>query len=123
MSTPTARPGESIEAYKDRIQREQPSSISAHQKLLEAARATIAFVEGDPDAVEPLGLLREAIRAVEHQQDGITLLTHEEIRLASLQARMQEHYMGFHSGFTRFAEALQNTLLRKNGFNPPAKGD
>ena len=34
-------------------------------------------------------------------------LTDEQIREASLQAGMQEHYMGFHSGFIRFARAIE----------------
>lgn len=33
-------------------------------------------------------------------------LTEEEIRKASLEAGMQEHYMGFHSGFLKFARAV-----------------
>ena len=34
-------------------------------------------------------------------------LTDEEIRNASLKAGMQEHYMDFHSGFIRFARAIE----------------
>ena len=34
-------------------------------------------------------------------------LTDEEIHKASTQAGMQEHYMGFHSGFIRFARAIE----------------
>jgi hypothetical protein len=34
-------------------------------------------------------------------------LTDEEIYKASTEARMQEHYMGFHSGFIRFARAIE----------------
>ena len=34
-------------------------------------------------------------------------LTDEQIHRASLDAGMQEHYMGFHSGFTRFARAIE----------------
>ncbi len=34
-------------------------------------------------------------------------LTDDEIRAASLQAGMQEHYMGFHSGFIRFTRAIE----------------
>lgn len=34
-------------------------------------------------------------------------LTDEEIKKASLKAGMQEHYMGFHSGFVRFARAIE----------------
>ena len=41
-------------------------------------------------------------------------LTDEQIREASLEAGMQEHYMGFHSGFTRFARAIEAKLKEKN---------
>ena len=34
-------------------------------------------------------------------------LTDEEIYKASTEAGMQEHYMGFHSGFIRFARAIE----------------
>jgi hypothetical protein len=34
-------------------------------------------------------------------------LTDEHIRKASLEAGMQEHYMDFHSGFVRFARAIE----------------
>lgn len=34
-------------------------------------------------------------------------LTDEQIKKASLKAGMQEHYMGFHSGFIRFAKAIE----------------
>ena len=34
-------------------------------------------------------------------------LSDEEIYKASTQAGMQEHYMGFHSGFIRFARAIE----------------
>jgi hypothetical protein len=35
-------------------------------------------------------------------------LTDEQIKEASLKAGMQEHYMGFHSGFIRFARAIES---------------
>lgn len=38
-------------------------------------------------------------------------LTDEQIRAASLKAGMQEHYMGFHSGFIRFARAIEAEVL------------
>jgi hypothetical protein len=41
-------------------------------------------------------------------------LTDEQIREASLEAGMQEHYMGFHSGFTCFARAIEAKLKEKN---------
>jgi hypothetical protein len=41
-------------------------------------------------------------------------LTDEEIYKASTEARMQEHYMGFHSGFIRFARAIEAALRSKN---------
>ena len=41
-------------------------------------------------------------------------LTDEEIHRASTQAGMQEHYMGFHSGFIRFAHAVEAKLMEKN---------
>lgn len=41
-------------------------------------------------------------------------LTDEEIYKASTQAGMQEHYMGFHSGFIRFARAIEAKLKEKN---------
>ena len=41
-------------------------------------------------------------------------LTDEEIHKASTQAGMQEHYMGFHSGFIRFAHAVEAKLKEKN---------
>ena len=34
-------------------------------------------------------------------------LSDEEIYKASTEAGMQEHYMGFHSGFIRFARAIE----------------
>lgn len=34
-------------------------------------------------------------------------LTDEQIKEASLKAGMQEHYMDFHSGFVRFARAIE----------------
>ena len=34
-------------------------------------------------------------------------LSDEEIYKASTEAKMQEHYMGFHSGFIRFARAIE----------------
>jgi hypothetical protein len=34
-------------------------------------------------------------------------LTDEQIKKASLEAGMQEHYMDFHSGFIRFAKAIE----------------
>lgn len=34
-------------------------------------------------------------------------LTDEQIRKASLEAGMQEHYMDFNSGFIRFAKAIE----------------
>ena len=34
-------------------------------------------------------------------------LTDDELRAASLRAGMQDHYMGFHSGFIRFARAIE----------------
>ena len=41
-------------------------------------------------------------------------LTDEQIHKASTQAGMQEHYMGFHSGFIRFARAIEAKLKEKN---------
>ena len=41
-------------------------------------------------------------------------LTDEEIYKASTEAGMQEHYMGFHSGFIRFAQAIEAKLKEKN---------
>ena len=41
-------------------------------------------------------------------------LTDEEIYKASTEAKMQEHYMGFHSGFIRFARAIEAKLRSKN---------
>jgi hypothetical protein len=41
-------------------------------------------------------------------------LTDEEIKAASLRAGMQEHYMDFHSGFIRFAQAIEAKLKEKN---------
>ena len=43
--------------------------------------------------------------------------TDEEIKQASLKAGMQEHYMGFHSGFIRFAQAIEAKLKQKNGYD------
>lgn len=40
-------------------------------------------------------------------------LTDEEIKAASLQAGMQEHYMGFHSGFIRFTRAIEAKLKER----------
>jgi hypothetical protein len=41
-------------------------------------------------------------------------LSDEEIYKASTEAGMQEHYMGFHSGFIRFARAIEAALRSKN---------
>lgn len=38
-------------------------------------------------------------------------LSDEQIRAASLDAGMQEHYMDFHSGFIRFAHAIEARVL------------
>ncbi len=48
--------------------------------------------------------LREALAEQPAQRKP---LTDEEIYKASTQAGMQEHYMGFHSGFVRFARAIE----------------
>jgi rubrerythrin len=37
-------------------------------------------------------------------------LTEEQIKKASLEAGMQEHYMGFHSGFIKFARAIEAAI-------------
>lgn len=122
MSTPTARPGESLQAYKDRIQREQPFSISAHQQLLVAARATIAFVEGKPSAVEPFGLLRAAIAAAEAHQAEPVRLTEAEIGRIDRQSR--EGIKSLMSTWpVPLARAIEDAVLERNGFNPLAKGD
>jgi len=41
------------------------------------------------------------------RQEDRKPLTDEQIHAASLQAGMQEHYMDFHSGFIRFARAIE----------------
>jgi hypothetical protein len=41
-------------------------------------------------------------------------LTDEQIKAASLRAGMQEHYMDFHSGCIRFAQAIEAKLKEKN---------
>lgn len=48
-----------------------------------------------------------AQQSAQSQQDAITPLTDEQIKSASLKAGMQEHYMGFHSGFIKFARAIE----------------
>ena len=40
-------------------------------------------------------------------------LTDEEIKKASLDAGMQEHYMDFHSGFIRFAKVIEAKLRER----------
>jgi len=45
----------------------------------------------------------------------MNILTTDDIHKASLEAGMQEHYMGFHSGFERFARALEKKFLAKLG--------
>lgn len=52
----------------------------------------------------------ELIELVEHECELTQKhkpLTNEQIKKASLEAGMQEHYMDFHSGFIKFAKAIE----------------
>ena len=63
-------------------------------------------VEDLPEGVFKLYTSPQPVKEVE--------LTDDEIKEASLQAGMQEHYMGFHSGFLRFARAVIAAHKEKN---------
>lgn len=86
MSTPAARPGESLQAYKARIQHDKTSTAPAHANLLTTAEII--------DAPRSNGLY----------QDNHAF--HRPLPLLEADARK-----------------IEAAVLRKNGFNPLAKGD
>lgn len=72
-----------------------------------------ALAHDDEDAIiiqyheATIKILEKRIEELTAQPEQRQPLTDEQIRAASLQAGMQEHYMGFHSGFIRFTRAIE----------------
>lgn len=74
--------------YKASLIRKDGKFIEIYRESLEAGNAITQFIAPS-------------------QQEDRKPLTDEQIHAASLQAGMQEHYMDFHSGFIRFARAIE----------------
>ena len=93
---------------------ESAPSEPVNARLLTAARAAVAFIEGKPDAVEPFGLLREAIAAAESAPKAARL-TRTDIAKALASAGLKPEDYREDGEILPLVIAIESAALRKNG--------
>ena len=84
------------------------------EKLVDKAVEALETAQLEQEHAAEIARLHEIIKDLKYDIEFLEQkspqrkpLSDEEIYKASTEAKMQEHYMGFHSGFIRFARAIE----------------